>query len=180
LVDAVRFTWDSCETRQKRCLKNSPVAVAANIGGPVERPGVVGNACSPRPRTDETGPKLMAEQLPTGNPAAVKPRSNGSNTIRSLARSLVSVRPGSMARFSRMTLTPCSSPLASLGWRRAIEALKRELRRSAFFVRSGLRHSKDSARSSRWASYHPYRAAGAPVDFRKGGRICVSRQDIAR
>jgi hypothetical protein len=29
------------------------------------------------------------------------------------------------------------------------------------------------------ASHHPEHAAGAPVDFRKGGRICVRRQDIA-
>jgi hypothetical protein len=74
-------------------------------------------------------------------------------------------------------VSPCLARLAAR-YRSAIA--KREFWRSAFFVPSRLLHSKDGAKeASRRASYHPDHAAGAPVDFRKEGRICVRRQDIA-
>jgi hypothetical protein len=66
LADAFRLARNPCETRQKCYPKNRSAAAAANLAGPIERPGVVGDACSRRPRTDETCHKLIrAEQLLT-------------------------------------------------------------------------------------------------------------------
>jgi hypothetical protein len=73
-----------------------------------------------------------------------------------------------------MTLTALfvSSCLARLAARNRSAIAKREFWRSAFFVPSAPRLEKHRKKFS-MDLYHPDHATGSPVDFRKGGRICV-------
>jgi hypothetical protein len=144
LADAFRFAWDPCETRQKygRCRQHWRSHKATRRC----------RRCVLEPMRRAT--KLIrAERLLPPSIRCPQSLGNGSNTSRSRTtiwlRSLVSGSSGSMARFSRMTLaalfvSPC---LARLAARYPSAIANPESWRSAFLVPSGLRDSKDSARS---------------------------------